>query len=459
MTVAYFAGKVRKCLIGPMRILIYGLNFSPELTGIGKYTGELAHWLVSRGYDVRVVTAPPYYPEWRVGKGYSGCGYKREVIGVPLASFPSTNNVTPTFSEGTEVLGHLLAETKEILVYRCPLWVPARPARLNRILHLASFAFSSLPVLARLAFWRPDLVFVIEPTFFCVPGALLLARLLRARAWLHIQDFELDAAFGLGMLRRERLRHLMATAERWLMERFDRVSTISERMLERVLQKTKGRAYCLMFPNWVDICAVFPLDRQSDLRREWGIGAERVVLLYAGNMGEKQGLEMVIEAARELVEEGRFLFVMCGAGAAEVRLRSLGEGLENILWRALQPVERLNELLNLADIHLLPQLAEAADLVMPSKLTGMLASGRPIVATAKEGTQVATVVKESGIVVEPEDLIAFVKAIRHLADDTRLRFELGMAARRYAEEVLEREKVLMGFEQEMAELFRGGEKE
>ncbi len=129
-----------------MRILIYGLNFAPELTGTGKYTGEMAVWLADRGHQIRVVTAPPYYPQWRVQAGYSSLKYRTESIG-------------------------------GVWVYRCPLWVPRHPSGLKRLVHLKSFAATSLLPMLWLAFrWRPDVILVVEPTGFCIPGAWLAAR-------------------------------------------------------------------------------------------------------------------------------------------------------------------------------------------------------------------------------------------------------------------------------------------
>ena len=137
---------------------------------------------------------------------------------------------------------------------------------------------------------------------------------------------------------------------------------------------------------------------------------------------------------------------------ARNRLQLLAEGLDNIRWLPLQPIERLNELLNLADIHLLPQSADVADLVMPSKLSGMLASGRPIIATAESGTQVAMVVANAGFVVLPGDIAAFVNAIKKLAEDLPLRNRLGCAGRAWIEREWGKERVLKAFEDELQQL-------
>lgn len=399
---------------GDMRILIYSINFSPELTSTGKYTGEMSAWLAARGHDVRVVTAPPYYPAWKVSAGYSIWRYR---------------------TEGR--------------IFRCPLWVPRKPSGFKRIVHLASFAISSLPVMLLHALWRPDVVWVVEPTFFGAPTAWLVARLSGGRAWLHIQDFEVDAAFKLGLLRSPLLRNFIVHFERWWMARFDRVSTISENMLARLKCKGVASERTVFFPNWVDTESIFPSNGENRLRKELGLGPEILVALYSGNMGDKQGLEVIVAAAQILRHQPHILFVMCGNGAARTGLEKLADGLTNIRWLPLQPTERLNDLLNAANIHLLPQRVNAEDLVMPSKLTGMLASGRPVVATANAGTAIAEVVIGRGLVVSPEDPVVFAQAILSLAGDSDLRNKLGAAAREYAVNNLHNEVILRRFEKEL----------
>lgn len=191
-----------------------------------------------------------------------------------------------------------------------------------------------------------------------------------------------------------------------------------------------------------------------DVGYRFGLGAtqESVLALYSGNMGEKQGLEVVVEAARQLQGEPGIIFVMCGTGAAYRRLRGMAEGLANIRWMPLQPLERFNELLNAADIHLLPQTAGAADLVMPSKLTAMFASARPVVATAYPGTAVHEAVEGRGLVVPPGDVEAFVGALMELAADREKRAHLGARARSYAVRHLDRDAVLARFEQTLLAL-------
>jgi len=391
-----------------MKLLIYGINFAPEMTGIGKYTGEMAQWLAAQGHEVRVVTAPPYYPAWAVWPGYSARHYRHEVW------------------NGADVT-------------RTPLWVPRQPSGLRRVVHLASFALFSLPSLAAQWWWRPDAVWVVAPAFACTPGALALARLSGARAWLHIQDYEVDAAFELGMLKGARLRASVSAVERWLMRRFDRVSTISQRMLDRAREKGVNDARLVHLPNWVDVSAVRPLSAPSTYRAQLGIADDAVVALYSGNMGAKQGLEVLSELARKLSHRPEIQFVYCGQGAGREALVRDCSGLANVHFLDLQPVERLPDLLGLADIHLLPQRADAADLVMPSKLTGMLSSGRPVVAGARPETQ-------CGVLATPDDAASFAAAVEQLANQPALRQALGHRARAWAEQNLARDSVLRQFE-------------
>jgi len=425
-----------------MRILIVGINYAPELTGIGKYTGEMAEWLATQGHEVRVVTAPPYYPQWRVADGYAN-KWGREEIQVASGKWQGK----------ASLLEPCALNLESVVIYRCPLWVPAKPSGLKRLIHLASFAISSFPVMLRQILWKPDVVISIEPPLMCAPVSLVASRLAGAKAWLHIQDFEVDAAFGLGILKSDRLRKVVLHIERRLMRSFDRVSTISLKMLEKLIKNGVESDQAVSFPNWVDLSTIFPLGQESPLRKELCIPGEKIVALYSGNMGEKQGLEIVLEAASQLVANSEIQFVLCGGGAARIKLFETYGQLPNVIWLPLQPLERLNDLLNMADIHLLPQRADVADLVMPSKLTGMLASGRPVLATAHAGTQVAQVVDTCGKVVEPGDVQGFVQGLLELLHSPQQRTMLGTAARQAAHE-WDKLTVLRRFESQLYSLCR-----
>lgn len=418
----------------PLRILIFGLNYSPELTGIGKYTGDMAAWLAAQGHRVRVVAAPPYYPAWRIAPEYRSRGYVREGGG------PSGDGAG------------------EPLVFRCPLYVPAQASGARRIVHLLSFAVSGAWVMMRQVFARPDVVFTVEPAFFCAPVALAAGALASAPSWLHVQDLEIDAAFDLGLLPSGGVIQRFALfMEGFITRAFRRVSSISPRMMEQCLRKGVPLEHTVLFPNWVDTHAIQPMepDLPNSFRKELGL-AGKVVFLYSGNMGNKQGLELLAPLAAAFQQDASIHFVFCGDGSYRNTLEREVAGAPNVTLLPLQPLERLNELLNAADAHLLPQRANTADLVMPSRLTGMLASGRPVLACAEAGTQVEAVLSGAGgahaacgVVVPVGDVASLIGGARQLAADAALRRRLGEAARAYAVHHLGREQVLQRFEQEL----------
>ena len=405
-----------------MRILIYGLNFAPELTGIGKYTGELAGALSAAGHAVRVVTALPYYPGWRIWKEYRGVRFRNET---PLP---------------------------RLEIIRCPLWVPSRPTGFTRLIHLLSFAVTSFPVVWLQRLWRPEAVIVVVPTMFCVPGAILAFLGSRAKTIVHVQDLEVDAAFELDLIRGKALRAWVTRMECWLLNRFDVVYSISRKMLERLGDKGVSGSKLMLLPNWVHTQHIQPGSTMTSFRRDWGFDRDCIVALYSGSMGEKQGVATLMEAAARLEHHASIRFVICSEGPAFEQLRQKYSHIGNVTWQGLVPPEQLNDLLNTADIHLLLQRGGAADLVMPSKLTGMLAAGRPVVATAAPGTQIAEIVGKLGVVVPPEDPAALALAIERLANDKALREQLGAAARTYAMENLSGSMILSRFEQQLREL-------
>jgi colanic acid biosynthesis glycosyl transferase WcaI len=403
------------------KILILGLNFHPEPTGIGKYTGELAAYLVGQGHQVHVVTTPPYYPHWRVQQGYHAGRYQKE-------------------------------NWRGVEVQRCPLWVPRHPTGFTRLIHLATFALSSLPALFFQLHWKPDVILCIAPALMNAPFALAFARLSGAPAWLHIQDFELDAALKLGLLPGGKwLADLSAHFERALLNGFDQLSTISEGMLSHLRKKGVAEDKTFLFPNWVDTNQIHPLDgnHSNPLRASLGLSSEQVVVLYAGTMGKKQGLEHLLVAARHLQDRPQVHFILCGDGAVRSELESTAQGMKNVRFLPVQPIEKLNQLLNIADVHVILQKGDAADLVMPSKLSGMLASGKPVIATADPDTELGRVVSKVGVLIPPEDAVALADAILQLAKSPSKRFDLGIKGREFVVKTWDAGITLMRFEQRL----------
>jgi len=405
-----------------MRILVHTIFYAPDLTGVAKYTAELCDWLAARGHQVRVVAPPPYYPQWKIKSPYRSWRYAIERGG-------------------------------KVLVRRCPIWIPRRPGGLGRIAYAASFAIASLPVMLYEALRGADLVIVLEPSLFNSPVALMAARIAGAMAWLHIQDFEVDLAYDLGQIRRGR--GLAGKIESWVMRRFDVVSSISQRMLEKVRAKGVPADSLCHLPNTVNLEEIRPLPHASPLRERLGIPADRIVALFSGSLGEKQGVETIVDAARILESDRRILIVICGDGVALPRLREQARGLANLRFLPPQPARGLNDLLNLADLHLLPQRAAAAGSVLPSKLISMLASGRPIVAACQPGSEIGDLVSDCGILTAPGDPEAIASAIRKLASDPGARSRMAENARKRAVQKFCQDSILQGFERDLLDRMRG----
>ena len=410
-----------------LRVLIVGLNYAPEEVGIGPYTAGLAEELAARGLWVEVVAGKPYYPQWKVNPAYAGLGWRR-------------------------------SEEAGVRVLRCPHYVPREPTGLRRIIHLASFALSALPPALRRALRRsaerPEIVICVAPALLSVVTAWLAARLAGAKLWIHLQDFEVEAALATGLLDPN---SLSARLARWVEARIlalaDRVSTISPQMCAKLVAKGIAPKRVLELRNWSD--ARFRADPAgaAAIRTEWALGS-RQVALYSGNIARKQGIEIVVEAARLLQHRKDLILIICGEGPNRAELERLAAGLDNIQLHDLQPAARMGAMLTMASMHLLPQIAGAADLVLPSKLTNMLASGRPVIATAERGTGLYDEVDGCGATTRPGDAPALAAAIEALVDDPARRAVLGEAASRRANERWAKDAIIDRFAIELGRLVR-----
>ena len=398
------------------RVLIIGLNYAPEPVGIGPYTQGLAQALAEAGAAVEAVVAKPYYPQWRTMPVYVGGGWRREQDGA-------------------------------VSLTRCPIYVPKQPSGLKRIIHLASFMLAALPPALRTVLRRnsrPDLVVTVAPALLGVLTAWLAARLAGAELWIHVQDFEVEAALATGLMREASMAARLARwAEDRLLKLGDRVSTISPQMCAKLVAKGIAPERVFEMRNWAD--ARFAPDPAGGeaIRAEWGLG-NRTVALYSGNIARKQGIEILVEAARLLEARTDIAFVICGEGPNRAELERLAAGLSNVGLHDLQPAARMGAMLTMADLHLLPQIAGAADLVLPSKLTNMLASGRPVVATTQPGTGLYAEVDGCGLITPPGDAAALAAAISALADDPPRRANMGRAAAARAQERWSKPAIIAG---------------
>ena len=352
---------------------------------MGRYTGEIGEYLASQGHEVCVITAPPHYPGWRMQDGRANRWSREEVAGAD--------------------------------VYRCPLYLHEQMSGFRRLLAPLSFALSSAPV----ALWqilrrRPDVVIAVEPTLFVAPVALVAAKLVGARTVLHVQDLEVEAAFAVGHLKSRGLRsRLAAGLDAAVARGFSRVITISERMAEKIRAKGVAPERVAVVRNWVDLARVRPDADGRAYRRELGIPPKAFVALYAGNLGAKQGVRLLVEAAERLRSRSDIFFVVAGDGPMRAALETAAARLPNLKLLPFQPEARFGEFLAMADVHVLPQEREAADLLLPSKLGGMLASGRRVVVTADPGTELTDFLGDSCRFTPPGEAEALARAIVEMA--------------------------------------------
>lgn len=412
-------------------LLLFGLNYSPEPTGTGKYTGEMAEWLAGRGHKVDAIVAPPHYPAWKLEEAYVGKRWIKE-------------------------------QQNGVNIYRATLSVPDSSvvSAKGRIKMETTFSLNSLRYwLPNFLRWRRyDVVIAV-----CPPMQVGLMpyfyRLFRRTPWVfHIQDFQVDAAIRLGVLDAGKLGSTLYKIENFLIRHASVVSTITEPMRQRAIEKGAKEDRTWLFPNWSDISFITPGGRMNSFRAELGLAEKDQLLLYSGNFGKKQGLDLIVDAADRLRDRNDLHFVICGSGADAPRVKALAteRKLANLRFLPLQQWPRVPEMLAAADVHLVVQRREAADLVMPSKLTNILAAGRPSIATSDAGTALHQVLTdyEAGLVTPPEELDPFVQAIETLTADRDLQESMGRNARAYAEQYLNKDMVLKGFEEKLLKLAR-----
>jgi colanic acid biosynthesis glycosyl transferase WcaI len=412
------------------RVLLIGGNFYPEPIGIGKYNGEMIEWLTENGYKCTVITSFPYYPQWKVQQPYvkRSFWYKKEV------------KYYKPFYE------------KCISIYRCPQYVPATPTGVKRMLNGLTFLFTSFFVICKLMFHpKYDYVISVVPSFETGLLAILYKKIRGGKFLYHIQDLQIDAARDLKILKSKRLIKLLFKVERYILKNADVVSSISSGMMEKV--KTKCNKRVDFFPNWVDTKAIFPIYDKSALKHEFSFDSSDKIILYSGAIGEKQGLENILAAAQFFQNNKDLKFVICGSGPYLKKLETIKRDLDlrNVVFMQTQPVEKLNHFLNMADLHLILQKADASDLVMPSKLTNILAIGGVSIVTAIRGSSLHELISSNqlGIIAPPDNVDALVQVISTAVQSSNV--EISINALEYAKQNFSIGNIISNFSLNMKE--------
>ncbi len=381
------------------KIAIIGVNFYPEDTSTGLYTGQMAEYLSKNGFDITVITGFPYYPQWEIWEDYKE---------------------KPKYFE--EYYG-------EIKVLRYRQFTPQNPSFLKRIRHILSFTFGSLKNLKKVE--ECDLVIAVVPFTSDVWLAHKLGKKHNAKVWVHVQDFEFDAAFESGIIKNRFLQKVMSGIlyffEKRLFDNADILSTISHSMMEKA--KTKTETELFYFPNWIDEDFINP----EKAKPHPYLQSDKFKILYSGNIGAKQDWERFVDFVAFLKERKDIEFVVVGDGAKRDWLFEKLEKFPNIRLYNPVPYSELPDLLCSADLHILFQKKSVVDTVMPSKLLGMMASGKPSLVCGNGKSEVARVLKESqgGMFFEDNNMPEMRDFIDSLIKDNQLKTLCGTKARNY----------------------------
>jgi colanic acid biosynthesis glycosyl transferase WcaI len=401
-----------------MRVVVWGINYAPEYTGIAPHSVALCEYLHARGDDVSMVTSFSYYPSWEKLPGDRWKLYRTDqVSGVP--------------------------------VYRCWHFVPARVSALRRIFHEASFVFTS--TLRALSLPPADVYVLVSPPLLLGVAGWLVGKIKDAPFVFHVQDMQPDAAVGLGMLKASWFTKLLYGLESFAYRRATRVSGITQGMLKSFRDKGVSDSKLVYFPNAIALDDMPPPPEYGEFRRRNGFAPEEFLAIYAGNLGVKQGLEVLLETAR-LLHDLRIRIVICGDGAQRESLTQQVREMKlpNVSMLPLQAGGDYRALLVDADVCFITQQAGAGNSFFPSKLLGLLAESKSVVTVAAPECELALSLAEGkyGVNVPPGHAQELAGLLDSLANNPARLAEYGAAGRRYVEQ-FEKGRVFLRFAEEL----------
>lgn len=399
----------------PLRIAVLCPHFAPDTAPTGDVITRIVIELAALGHELHVVTALPWYREHSIEEGWQGKMLRREVT-----EWGSITRVNP-----------FPGDDKRNLVRRA----------------MGFAGFSALAGLASLRGGRVDAVIAMSPplTMGLTGWGTHLVR--RGPLVFNIQDVFPDAAVETGAITNPRIIAVARWLERVSYHRAAAITVLSDDLRDNVTGKVKPshRDRVHVIPNFVDTEFIQPADRMTALRRELGIGDEPVVL-YAGNVGFSQSLEMVVDAACDFPQA---TFLINGDGAARTSLEARSAGTTNVRFSGYQPKDRVPEVLATGDIHLVPLKAGLGRVSVPSKTYSILAAGRPVLAAIDAGTEVPRMLAASngGVAVAPDDPNAFKEALAALLADRTAASAMGAAGRAWVTGAASPRAVAVAYEQ------------
>ncbi|MFJ6007971.1 glycosyltransferase [Streptomyces halstedii] len=397
------------------RLLVVSTNYAPEVTGIGPYATQLAeHWAAS-GAVTDVLAGMPHYPAWRVDERYRGVWRREE----------SRQGVT---------------------VHRRRHYVPPRQSALRRAVFEASVLVHGLLAPPP---GRPDAVVSQMPS---LAGGVLGARIARRHGVPHlpvVQDLMGAAAAQSGIRGGGRAASAAGAAERYALRDAALVGVIHESFVPGVRALGVDAGRIRVVPNWSHVQG--PSADRAATRARLGWPEDTPVVLHSGNMGLKQGLDVLVGLAR-LAPHVRV--VLMGDGNQRAALRTSAAGLPNVDFLPPAGAAEFPDVLAAADVLAVTQRASVLDMSVPSKLTSYFVSGRPVVASVAAEGGTADEVRRSGagVLVAPEDPAALLAAVSRLAEDPAASDALGAHGPDYVAHHLSREAGLARFDALLTEV-------
>jgi colanic acid biosynthesis glycosyl transferase WcaI len=393
-----------------MKILVITPQYAPDYGPSAPIYTALCEDLQKAGCDVTVITAFPNYAGSDGTSGRHGKFFEEE------------------FLNGVRII--------RTFIYSVPkssLW--------RRLLYHGSFNLFSW-----LASWRaknPDAIIADGPSLWSGLPVLLRAIIPGIPFVYVVHDIYPDVLERLGVLHNRRILHLIDRVERFYYARSSKVSVLSEGFRENLMKKDVPKDKIAIIPACVDVDFIQPLTRPSRFRKLWGL-QDKFVVLYAGNIGFSQGLEVTLQAAQRLRDCPAITFVLSGAGATKESLQMMARdmGLTNVRFFAFQPREDVPEIYGLADVSLVSLKGDIVVESVPSKTYTIMSSGRPIVATVDQNSEVGRLLKvaDCGLCVPFGDPEALARAVRTLYGDCSLRERMGQNGRAHAVEYYSRQR-------------------
>ena len=409
-----------------MKLLVICPHYAPDVAPTGEVMTSIVEALARRGHRIDIVTALPWYRGHRIDEGWAH--HLTQTVDTPWGSITRLHPF-PTDKSN----------------------IPARALAFGGFTGVAT-AVSLLPGK------RPDAVLVMSPPLILGIAGWLAARRWRVPMVFNIQDVFPDVAIEVGAIKNPRVIAVARWLERFLYRRSDAVTVLSEDLRQNLAAKLVGRRpeRVRVIPNFVDTDRIRPADRDNSYRAELGLG-DRTVVMYAGNIGYSQSVELMVGAARRFADRDDVVFVVNGSGSGRAAVVESAAGLDNIVFVGLQPKERLPEVLAAGDIHTVLLRRGLARSSVPSKMYSILAAGRPCVAAVDEDTEVerSLVAADAGVAVPPDDVDAFCAALGPLLDDADERRRLGANGRSWVESWASPEAVAESYERLFDELVEG----